>query len=79
MIDFERGDIVIMEGHTPPLPDHFVIWRLTNVSVASQLEGTIVGTDVERSAALEKAVAEARGKRVFWYSRAKDTFFEHHF
>ncbi|HJU43202.1 MAG TPA: hypothetical protein VJ691_10325, partial [Vicinamibacterales bacterium] len=47
-------------------------WRLTNVSVASQLEGTIVGTDVERSAALEKAVAEARGKRVFWYSRAKD-------
>jgi hypothetical protein len=39
----------------------------------------IVDNDLVRSSASEKAVKAARGKRVFWYSRAKDTFFEHHY
>ena len=79
MIDFERGDIVVMETHTPPLPDHFVIWRLADVSDPTQLRADIIGNDVDRSAALKEAVAASRGKRVFWYSREKDTFFEHHY
>ena len=78
MIDFTRGDIVVMETHTPPLPDHFVIWRLADVSDPAHLVAEIVGNDLDRPAALKRAVDASRGKRVFWYSREKDTFFEHH-
>jgi hypothetical protein len=38
MVAFAVGDIVIMETHIPPLPDHFVIWRLTDVSDPGRLQ-----------------------------------------
>ena len=79
MITFAAGDIVVMETHTPPLQDHFVVWRLTDVSDPAGLRADLIDNDLERSAALERAVQAARGKRVFWHSRAKDTFFEHHY
>ena len=64
-MNFDVGDIVVMETLEEPLPELFIVWRVVDASDRARLSAEVVGNDLVREAALEKAVKAAMARGCF--------------